>query len=135
MSSQQPPTLYRGWPEKSCYVWSPFVTKVEFHLRYSKITHNIETGSTRSSPKGKVPYINLGTTENPEMLSDSTIIINRLAEVGKIPNLNASLSADQKLQDLAIRALLEDKLYFYNVRNSLPSFFYFPVIIVRCPII
>jgi len=38
-------------------------------------------------------------------------------EEGRLEDLNAKLSPTERAMDLAIRALLEDKLYFYQVRT------------------
>ena len=51
------------------------------------------------------------------MLSDSTLISDKLVVDGLAQDLNSKLTAAEKAQDLAIRALLEDKLYFYQVCN------------------
>ncbi|KAJ4292055.1 hypothetical protein N0V90_009954 [Kalmusia sp. IMI 367209] len=108
-------TLYRGWNEPGRYVWSPFATKVEFRLRTSNTAYLCAAGSPRSGPKGKIPYLELATPSEPtECLADSTLILRSLAERGAIEDINAHLNAAQKGQDLAIRALLEDKLYFYH---------------------
>lgn len=48
-------------------------------------------------------------------MADSTLIVKELVELGKIPDLMSTLSAKEQAYDLAIRALLEDKLYFYQV--------------------
>lgn len=96
-------------------MWSPFVNKVEFRLRTSKVSYTNAIGSPRSAPKGKIPYLDL-TTPNyePECLADSALILKSLSERGIITDVNAALQPSAKAQDLAIRALLEDKLYFYH---------------------
>ncbi|GME51029.1 Glutathione s-transferase [Neofusicoccum parvum] len=105
-------TLYRGWDEPGHYVWSPFVTKVELRLRLAEVSYQIAAGSVNKSPRGKVPYIAL--SEKGEILSDSTLILKKLTEDGVLPDINATLSPAQRAHDLALRALLEDKLYFYH---------------------
>lgn len=114
-------TLYRGWNTPTKHVWSPFVTKLEFRLRTSSLAYTSSAGSPRSAPKGKIPYLELSdpTTPNhlPQCLADSAIIIQKLASAGVIADLNANLSPVHKGHDLAIRALLEDKLYFYTGRE------------------
>lgn len=111
-------TLYRGWPIADELVWSPFVTKVELALRLANVEYTSEAGSLSQSPKGKIPYITVKYSENKqETVSDSTLIINRLTKEGLLRNLNGHLSPAQQLEDLAIRALLEDKLYFYHVQE------------------
>jgi hypothetical protein len=113
--------LFRGWEDHGCYVWSPFVTKVEFRLRLSNVPYTAKAGSPLTAPTGKIPYVNLGTDEAPALLGDSTLIISRLVELGKLEDLNEAVSASEKVQDLALRALLEDKLYFYHVRFNLSA--------------
>ena len=115
-------TLFRGWPERTAYSWSPFVTKLEFHLRISGVSYNSEAGSPLKAPKGKIPYVDItpqGTT--PSLLGDSGLIIKHLMERGQIKDLNSTLSPEQKLHDIAVRALLEEKLYFYNVSEYVSS--------------
>jgi glutathione S-transferase len=110
-------TLYRGFADRNCYVWSPFVTKVEFHLRLGGLSYQYEEGSPRESPKGKVPYIDVGPLIGMErtLVSDSALIVKHLVELDKLPDLNASLSGPDAAMDLALRALLEEKLYFLGV--------------------
>ena len=121
-------TLYRGWKAPGAYVWSPFVTKLEARLRLGGFSYRAEAGSPREAPRGKIPYISM--TENdgasqdpatPTVIGDSTLIIEKLMADGILSDLNENLSATEKAHDLAIRALLEDKLYFYQV-NAPPSF-------------
>jgi hypothetical protein len=104
--------LYRGWKETGNYVWSPFVTKLELRLRHAGVPYRIDVGSATTAPKGKIPYIEI--TES-ECLGDSTLIIKRLMKNGTVQDLNAKLSPENRAHDIALRALLEDKLYFYHV--------------------
>ena len=122
-------TVYRGWKDSGKYVWSPFVTKLEFRLRYGGLTYEVEEGSTFKAPKGKVPYITIaekdhesGDMGSSTCLADSTLIIQALVENGLLEDINASLSPVDRAHDLALRTLLEDKLYFYHVRIFFPSF-------------
>lgn len=114
--------VYRGWPDKGKYTWSPFVTKVEFRCRHAGLRYEAEAGGARGAPKGKIPYVDLSPLQNdaatvPDLLGDSTFIIDRLQSMDCVPNLNVDLTDEQKLDDLAIRALCEDKLYFYHVSH------------------
>jgi hypothetical protein len=52
-----------------------------------------------------------------QALADSSLISKDLIERGLLNDLNATLSAKEKGQDLAIRAMLEEKLFFYNIRE------------------
>lgn len=99
-------------------MWSPYVTKVEFRLRQANVPYETAAGSPRNAPKGKIPYIEL-IGNDAEMtktqIGDSAIIIKELANSNLVPDLNAKLSAVDKAQDAALIALMEDKMYFFNV--------------------
>ncbi len=115
-SSQPNLTLYRGWADRGCYVWSPFVTKLELRLRLSKLPYTSEAGSLSTAPMGKIPYVEVRSKEgSPLLLGDSTLIIKRLVELDYLDDLSISISSAAKVHDIALRALLEDKLYFYHV--------------------
>jgi hypothetical protein len=90
------------------------VIKLEARLRFAGVSYVTECGSTRTAPKGKIPYLECreGT------LGDSTLIIKQLVEWERLPDLNSGLASAAKAHDLALRALLEDKLYFYHVRST-----------------
>jgi hypothetical protein len=47
-------------------------------------------------------------------MADSALIIERLVSGGLLPDLNALLGTAEKVYDVALRALLEEKLYFYQ---------------------
>ncbi|KAF7560800.1 hypothetical protein G7046_g3350 [Stylonectria norvegica] len=110
-------TVYRGSPHTGTYVWSPFVTKLEARLRFDGISYRVSGGSPKSAPRGKIPYVDVEENGVQQRLADSTLIIRDLVENGTLTNLNASLSPVQRAQDLAVRALLEEKLYFYGTRE------------------
>jgi hypothetical protein len=55
--------------------------------------------------------------KDAETLADTSLITQTLVERYMLQDMNARLSAKEKAQDLAIRALLEDKLFFYNIRE------------------
>ena len=115
-------TLYRGWDEPGCYVWSPFVTKLELRLRLSNVPYAVEAGSLSTAPTGKIPYVEVRPKEGSSfLLGDSTLIIRRLIELEYLEDLTTSISPATRSHDLALRALLEDKLIFYHV--SLPFHF------------
>lgn len=112
-------TVYRGFPATANYVWSPFVTKLEARFRFAGVSYIPEQGSLIKAPRGKIPYMSITTsktTSEPEFLSDTQLISDQLTERGILPDLNDHLSPTEKVVDQALRALLEDKLYFYNVR-------------------
>lgn len=52
-----------------------------------------------------------------DVLSDSSLISKVLIKKGLAHDLNAHLIVKERGQDLAIRAMLEEKLFFYNVRE------------------
>lgn len=114
--------LYRGFPPKNEYVWSPFVTKLEFRLRHSKVPYTNHTGSTSEGPNGKIPYMDLSSATAKEdhrasrnLVADSTVIIDSLIDCGVLQDLNKYLSEEQKAADMGIRALLEERLYFLGM--------------------
>lgn len=110
--------LYRGFQGSPNYVWSPFVTKLEARLRFGGLSYYTEVGSPFSGPRGKIPYIVMSkpdSTEPPKTLGDTTLITAKLVEDGVMEDLNAGLDPAEKAQDLALRALLEEKLYWYQV--------------------
>lgn len=112
MSPSPRATLYRGWDDPGNYVWSPFVTKVELRLRAAGVEYKVASGSVKSAPRGKIPYLTLDETES---LSDSTLIIENMTSAGILPDINSMLTPPERAHDRALCALLEDKLYFYHV--------------------
>jgi hypothetical protein len=116
-------TLFRGSDDQGCYVWSPFVTKLEFRLRISHVSYKTAAGSMKTAPTGKIPYVEISEKDRPDVsktsIGDSALIASYFAEHGLIHDLKEHLDATTKAQDLAMRALVEDRLYFYNV-NMVP---------------
>ena len=127
-----PLTLFRGWNDPGRHVWSPFVVKLEARLRFSGLSgYSVAAGSPMTAPRGKIPYVECRGTlpsdprwvireeggEKVASLGDSAAIIQSMTDSGTIADLNARLSSEGKAHDLALRALLEDKLYFYHVRT------------------
>lgn len=118
-------TLQRGFPVRRCYVGSPFVNKLEARLRMGGVSYRVGDGSVLKGPRRKIPYVevtklgsegrNAADSDGPETLTDSTLIARRLIDEGHMKDLNAKLSPAERAKDLAVRALLEDKLYFYQV--------------------
>ncbi|KAI0444224.1 hypothetical protein F4803DRAFT_512414 [Xylaria telfairii] len=108
-------TLFRGFKDAGKFVWSPYVTKLEARLRFGGISYTTGVGSPRSAPKGKIPYVEISyEAGKTETLADSTLIVNALCENGELSDLNVRLSKVERAHDLALRALLEDKLSFYQ---------------------
>ncbi|ORY61542.1 uncharacterized protein BCR38DRAFT_495142 [Pseudomassariella vexata] len=116
--------IYRGWKDHGKHVWSPFVVKLEARLRFAGVKYTTDVSSPKTAPKGKIPYLECwdplhdpssrGTTKPRIKLGDSTLIIKTLARWNVVPDINAGLSPAARTQDMALRALLEDKLYFYH---------------------
>jgi glutathione S-transferase len=87
---------------------------MEFRLRTSSTPYTPACGSTFKGPKGKIPYVELSTSSSTEQLADSSLILKSLSENGLVKDLNARLSSKEKSLDLAVRAMMEDKLTFYQ---------------------
>ncbi|KAJ5826383.1 glutathione S-transferase [Penicillium riverlandense] len=119
-------TLFRGFPGTGHYTWSPFVTKLEARMRFAGISYRTESGSPRTAPRGKIPYLTIESDDNqpPQTVSDSALIIKGFVENGIVEDLNAQLSPAEKAQDLALRALLEDRLYFLQAYEKWVQNFY-----------
>lgn len=117
LKSQLNTTVYRGSQGSGAYVWSPFVTKLEARLRFAGLPYRTEAGSIPNAPRGKIPYVSVVKTDggSPTILADSTLIIQKFVEDGALDDLNANFSPLERAHDLALRALLEEKLYFYQV--------------------
>lgn len=137
MAKSQRITVFAGRHESGCYNWSPFVNKLQARLRFASVAYDITASSLSQAPKGKIPYIGLSSdtsrgdskpTEPPTLLGDTDLITKHLMEIGDLPNLNEVLAPVELAQDLALRALLEDKIYFMQVMAELISLaFYWPV--------
>ncbi|KAF7595321.1 hypothetical protein BBP40_006570 [Aspergillus hancockii] len=127
--STTPITLYRGFPGTGTYTWSPFVIKLEARMRFAGIPYRVEAGSLANAPRGKVPYISILEKEadgsGSVLLGDSAVITKMLIERGLAEDLNTRLlSGTEKLQDMGLRALLEDKLYFYGTYEKWVTNYY-----------
>ena len=110
-------TIYRDVNVTGVYPWSPFVAKLETRLRFSLLPYSVQGGSLSDSPKSKLPYARIEDEKEgaSSVICDSTLITRTLIELGLIEDLNVDLSPTPKAMDLALRALLEDKLYFITV--------------------
>jgi hypothetical protein len=112
-------TVFRGEPSNNAYVWSPFVIKLEARLRFSGVSYRLGVGSPRTGPKGKIPYIESTRADGAtSTIGDSTLIIRSLVDDGTLLDANRALPPVQRAHDLAIRALMEDKVYFYGSREK-----------------
>lgn len=119
MSSIKDLKVQRGWDGQGSHVWSPFVVKLEARLRFANVPYTTGAGGPRGAPKGKIPYVEYESPdgEGVEKMGDSTLIVRRFVEEGVLPDLNGRLSAEDRARDLATRALLEEKLCFFHVRE------------------
>lgn len=121
-------TLCRGWAENGVYVWSPFVTKLELRLRLAGISYRTQAGNPRTAPTGKIPYLEISSkndaTQPPTKIGDSSLIAKHFIDNGTMKDLNADLNETARALDLAVRALFEDKLYFFNMRERWIDNFY-----------
>jgi hypothetical protein len=116
--SQAKLVVHRGADRPGQYVWSPFVTKLEFRHRLSSLPYACGAAGPFAGPKGKIPWVELFVTgQEREVLADSSLITTSLVGKGLLGDLNAHLSAREKGRDLAVRAMLEDKLFFYNTHE------------------
>ncbi|KAF2999920.1 hypothetical protein E8E13_008899 [Curvularia kusanoi] len=116
--AEQRIAIYRGADLPNQYTWSPFVSKLEFRCRLSGLKYACEIGFPPSGPKGKIPYVQLTLPGQTSLwLSDSTLIAKDFIGKGLLRDLNASLSVIDRGHDLAIRALMEDKLAFYDTHE------------------
>ncbi|KAK5992311.1 Failed axon connections-like-like protein [Cladobotryum mycophilum] len=106
--------LYRGFPSKGTYVWSPFVIKLEARLRFAGLRYHVEQGSTSKAPRGKVPYLEIAHGGESVSIGDSSLIVKHLIEADVCEDLNAKLSPSDRARDATLRAFLEDKLYFFG---------------------
>ncbi|KAK8121538.1 hypothetical protein PG999_005658 [Apiospora kogelbergensis] len=95
MASGEVLTVHRGWKDTGKHVWSPF-----------------------TAPRGKIPYVEFSSSpQQGDALGDSGLIIRALTERGLLPDLNARLGGEERARDLAVRAMLEDRLCFYHARE------------------
>ncbi|KAI5861902.1 hypothetical protein GGS23DRAFT_611026 [Durotheca rogersii] len=110
-------TVFRGWDAAGAHVWSPYVVKLEARLRFAGVPYTVSGGSLRAAPRGKIPYVEFraeGSSAPAQRLGDSALIARALVDRGVLPDLAAPLPPPRRALDLALRALLEDKLYFYH---------------------
>ncbi|KAL2863716.1 uncharacterized protein BJX67DRAFT_384410 [Aspergillus lucknowensis] len=121
-------TLCRGWLDLGRYVWSPFVIKLEHsslwlsgdlshwraRLRFANVPSKTAPGSVKTRTQERSPCIEIADETSSDSIGDSTLINKHLIERNILPDLNSTLSPSEKAHDLAIRALHEDKAYFYN---------------------
>lgn len=86
---------------------SPFVHKLEAHLRLADVPYDKRIGDVRKAPRQKLPFIELAG----ERVPDSQAALEHLAARG-IADLDDWLDADQRADAHALRSMLELDLYF-----------------------
>ncbi|MCG8491306.1 MAG: glutathione S-transferase family protein [Sneathiellales bacterium] len=85
---------------------SPFGLKLETWLKMQGLSYRVEWDPQKMGPKGKVPFATLDGT----VIGDSELIIERLAKTSV-----AELAAMNRAEDLLVRRLVEEHLYFILV--------------------
>ncbi|KAJ3280847.1 hypothetical protein HK104_000359, partial [Borealophlyctis nickersoniae] len=92
---------------------SPFVLKLLTYLRLTHTPHIVNiTTDFSGAPKGKIPFISYNDT----VMGDSSFIIDYLVKNGIVKtNPDEGLSPLQVAQATAVKALVEDSLYFIVV--------------------
>ncbi|KAJ8118235.1 hypothetical protein OPT61_g737 [Boeremia exigua] len=118
LKTKQTIAIYRGADLPCQYTWSPFVSKLELRCRLSGLKYICEIGFPPSGPKGKIPYVEVTSLgQSPLWLSDSSLIAKTFVDKGLLSDLSVNLSAIEKAHDLAIQALMEDRLAFYDTHE------------------
>ncbi|GAB7359462.1 hypothetical protein MBLNU230_g6109t1 [Neophaeotheca triangularis] len=113
-------TLHRGFPPAKVYVWSAFVTKVEFRLRHAGVAYETGAGGPREAPKGKIPYLEIssegsGGGGGAEQVPDSAQIVRELEGRGLLPRVHEGLTGVERAGVKGLVALLEERLYFLSL--------------------
>lgn len=90
---------------------SPFCMKVETFLKMTRLEYeNVEINDPHKGPKGKLPFIQDGTT----VIGDSSLIIDYLTDTYK-PDIDKLLSAQQAAVGYCITKTLEEHFYWIVV--------------------
>jgi hypothetical protein len=110
-------TVYTFDTDTTKYSFSPFATKLRFRLRHAGVPYDDRYGSMLEAPKKKIPYVKFH--ESGEFVGDSSLIIERMVKAGKMSEVNAKLSPEEKAKDMCIRSMIEDRMYFFIVRYSI----------------
>lgn len=92
---------------------SPFVIKLETWLRMSGISYETRTGANHAMPHRKLPVAMI----DGEAVPDSALIIQRLQYLYPQSITDQNLSASERAQSCALRALFEQHLYFVLLYN------------------
>lgn len=114
--------LYRGWAQPNIYGWSPFCTKLELRYRFSALPYRVDAGDPRYGPTAKLPYVTVTSKSSPSSapptkLGDSSLIAQDFVANGLIEDLNENLDESAKTLDLGLQTLVEERLYFFSMRE------------------
>jgi len=101
--------------EHKQHSFSVYVTKLQLRLRHGGVPYENDIGNRGDSPKKKFPYVRF--LETGELMGDSALITERLVRDGKLEDLSAQLSPEQKAMDLCLRVMVEDRLYYLVVSD------------------
>jgi hypothetical protein len=110
-------TVYSLDRDHSQHSLSIYVTKLQLRLRYGGVRYENGLGTRGDAPKKKFPYVRF--EESGELMGDSALITERLVREGKLEDLNARLTAEERARDYCLRVMIEDRLYYLVVRSSL----------------
>mmetsp|Transcript_46116 Transcript_46116/g.108224 ORF Transcript_46116/g.108224 Transcript_46116/m.108224 type:complete len:264 (+) Transcript_46116:84-875(+) len=95
---------------------SPYGIKMLTFLRAAKIEYEARPFAEhqmKNAPKGKCPYVKKSNLNGGKELADTAVIIDALVESGMAPDFDSWLSESDKAIAMAMRALLEDTIYWY----------------------
>lgn len=112
MAAASPPllTVYTFDSDHALYGFSPFATKLHLRLRHAGIPYVPGNGKRSDAPKGKIPYVRFESSG--ELMGDTALITARLVRDGTLPDLASTASPEARAVDLAVRAMVEDRMYF-----------------------
>jgi glutathione S-transferase len=107
---ETPVTLQKFLPVWGLLDLSPFCFKAELYLKLARIPYVTALGDSRKAPKNKLPVL----IDGGHVIADSSAIIEHLERTRGKP-LDAHLSASQRAIATAVKAMLEEQLYFVIV--------------------
>lgn len=124
-------TLHRGYQTYPGFAPSPFVSKLEARLRFSNVSYTAGSEGPFKAPRGKIPFVVMTKTDSTGQplgesvkLGDSRLIADHIVNEGVAEDLNARLLPAMRFQDLAIRGLLEERLYWLECYERWVENFY-----------
>jgi hypothetical protein len=120
MSADQRPLLYLYTLDlnPASYSFSPFAIKLRLRLRHGGVRYEDRTGSFPRAPKGKIPYVEFLPHHEDgggELMGDSGLVTERLVREGRLQDWNGKVGPEERVRDLCLRSLLEDRMYFLMV--------------------